>query len=217
MWQSALPPESMLLSGSRAGAQYGWPVSLVPGLLEQANIQGLACDGGTFQFRAPTATMEMYWLQTTVSPPAEDEGSAYVQRANRETLQQFRQILEITDFLEEARCWPFLREAMARDAELNPLDLLVFVPGFSLRVTPLLQVQDIQVAANRTAFICARAPYPGYRLMAGAYTLLDRAHQQLMVLIVSEIDASTPQALQLSLATHDPMANSRTAAAGASR
>lgn len=113
----------------RAG-EPAWSIRDLPSILQEAESLGLACVGGTFQFRTENHTAEMYWLSTETAPRATSESwPDYCKRAREETSRQVEAIMTSTDFQAEAKNWkPILSQLELEDS--NAADYLVFVASF---------------------------------------------------------------------------------------
>lgn len=114
---------------SLRGNEYAWAPSAFPHVLKSAEALGLACLGGQFQFRTPDATCEMYWLNADATDRLVDEPwSAYVARSSAEVSSAFSALLQSTDFVAEAQCWPDVPELSGVGA--SPEQYLCFVAYF---------------------------------------------------------------------------------------
>ena len=111
------------------GNEYAWRPHDFPAIAARAQELGYACLGGQFQFRAPGATCEMYWLNADPDERMPDESWAdYSTRSCDQTVDRFKRVLSGTDFLAEAHRWsdvPQLAGPMA-----SPLEYLCFVAYF---------------------------------------------------------------------------------------
>jgi len=109
----------------------GWRIADFPNVLKSATQHRLACIGGQFQFRGPIGTAEMYWLNVDSSPRgAKEEWIAYVERANAEVMTTFEKLVQKTDFIQEARDWKHIVEAMDSGRISDPTQHLFFVAYF---------------------------------------------------------------------------------------
>jgi hypothetical protein len=102
-------PTSVIKKASVRGDEYAWKLSDVEEAINAGRAAGLANVGGQAQFRVPDGTCEMYWLCVTAKPRGQYESwSQYVERSANEVLGQVREIIEKTNFREEAMKWPML-------------------------------------------------------------------------------------------------------------
>ncbi|MGC2640031.1 MAG: hypothetical protein WA294_22830 [Acidobacteriaceae bacterium] len=122
-------PAELVAGASVRGNEYGWPPTEFPDAAQRAELLGYACVGGQFQFRAAVGTCEMYWLSadSTKRLPTED-WPAYCARSRAEVLDKFHQIIDQTDFAQEAMQWPILKGEVNRGLDI--LSALVFVAYF---------------------------------------------------------------------------------------
>lgn len=110
--------------------EYAWPIDTLPAILKEAEATGMACVGGTFQFRAEKATAEMYWLTTQTSPRLDGETwSDFCKRAREETMLQVDAIMNTTDFEAEAKSFRAIEDHL-RSFGLKAKDCLVFFATF---------------------------------------------------------------------------------------
>jgi hypothetical protein len=138
-------PRELIDGGSLRGKEYAWDPSTFPHILARAETLGLACLGGQFQFRAPDATCEMYWLNADAADRLPDEAwGSYVARSTAEVRSAFNMLLKSTDFVAEALRWSDVPELSGTDA--SPEQYLCFVayfiperaaPNNSFKPTPL--------------------------------------------------------------------------------
>ncbi|RYE72328.1 MAG: hypothetical protein EOO81_03655 [Oxalobacteraceae bacterium] len=123
-----LPSELTERADSR-GNEFAWRPQDFPAIAVKARELGYGCLGGQFQFRAPGATCEMYWLN---ADPAERMGAEswadYSARSCTQTLDRFKRVVADTDFLAEARRWADVPQLAGPAA--SPLDYLYFVAYF---------------------------------------------------------------------------------------
>ena len=138
-------PSELTEGASLRGNEYAWVPDAFLGILARAEALGLACLGGQFQFRAPDATCEMYWLNADAADrlPAEP-WDAYVARSTTEVRSAFTTLRQSTDFATEALRWSDVPELSGADA--SPEQYLCFVayfirerpaPNNSFKPTPL--------------------------------------------------------------------------------
>ena len=111
------------------GNEYAWRPQDFPAVIAKARELGFGCLGGQFQFRAPGATCEMYWLSADPDERMPGELWAdYSVRSCTQTADRFKLVLASTDFLAEARRWPDVPQLA--DPAASPLDHLCFVAYF---------------------------------------------------------------------------------------
>jgi len=138
-------PSELTEGASLRGNEYAWAPDSFPRILARAEELGLACLGGQFQFRAPDATCEMYWLNADAADRLPDEPwGAYVARSSSEVRAAFTTLRQATDFTAEARRWSDVPQLSGADA--SPEQYLCFVayfiperpaPNNSFKPTPL--------------------------------------------------------------------------------
>lgn len=88
---------------------------------------GMACLGGTFQFRTPLHTIEMDRLRMETSDRLVGEPWAdYCQRTRAEMVEQVDSLLKATDF--EAETHRFRMNDYLREHGRTALEFLVFCP-----------------------------------------------------------------------------------------
>lgn len=122
-------PAGLAEGATLAGNEYAWGVADFPKALRRAVDLGYACLGGQFQFRAPRATCEMYWLDVESSERGGGEPWArYVERACEEVSAGFQKLIAETDFEKEARGWKTVPELSGPGAQ--PGRYLCFVAYF---------------------------------------------------------------------------------------
>ncbi len=122
-------PSELTEEASLRGNEYAWTPSAFPHVLASAEAFGFACLGGQFQFRTPDATCEMYWLNADATDRLVDEPwSTFVARSCEEVSSAFSALLQSTDFLAEAQCWPDVPELSGAGA--SPEQYLCFVAYF---------------------------------------------------------------------------------------
>jgi len=138
-------PNELAEGASLRGNEYAWAPDAFPAILARAEDLGFACLGGQFQFRAPGATCEMYWLNADAADRLPEEPwDAYVARSSAEVRSAFTTLRQSTDFATEALRWSDVRELSGADA--SPEQYLCFVahfiherpaPNNSFKPTPL--------------------------------------------------------------------------------
>jgi hypothetical protein len=122
-------PAELTESASLRGNEYAWSPEAFPMVLAKAEALGFACLGGQFQFRAPGATCEMYWLNADAEDRLPHEPwSAYVSRSSTEVRSAFHALIKSTDFLAEAQRWSGVPELCGDQA--TPMKYLCFVSYF---------------------------------------------------------------------------------------
>ena len=122
-------PNELTEGAELRGREYSWRPKEFPTVIRRAQELGYGCLGGQFQFRAPGATCEMYWLNADPDQRAPDEKWAtYAARPCSQTLDRFERVLASTDFFAEARRWEGVPELTGPTA--SPLDYLCFVAYF---------------------------------------------------------------------------------------
>jgi hypothetical protein len=121
-------PAEIAEGATVSGNEYGWTPAAFPHALKKACSLGYACLGGQFQFRAPRATYEMYWLDADPDDRGTHEPWAGFQRRScQQTLERYERRLAETDFVAEGRRLKTLLELSGSD---DPLDYLCFVAYF---------------------------------------------------------------------------------------
>jgi hypothetical protein len=124
-------PDSILSRATPSGQEHGWSIADFPDVLDEAANLGFACLGGQFQFLLPDGTCEVYWLNADSTPRLPNETwRDYVFRAARQVRDAFTRICAETDFIQQARDWPFLRDKLA-DPHFDVLKHLIFVAYFN--------------------------------------------------------------------------------------
>jgi hypothetical protein len=122
-------PSELVAKASRRGNEFAWCPSDFPAVLSRAEELGLACLAGQFQFRAPEATCEMYWLSADPTDRLPGESwQAYLSRSISEVRVKFSSLLQSTDFGTEALRWPDVPELSGVGAQ--PEKYLCFVAYF---------------------------------------------------------------------------------------
>lgn len=122
-------PSEFIAGATLCGNEYGWPIALFPGALQNAEALKYACIGGQFQFRVEEGIYEMYWLSADSEDRKTDESWIdYCQRSCQEVLEGFQKILAVTDFRKEASQWELLNAKMNAGADIG--QSLVFVAYF---------------------------------------------------------------------------------------
>jgi len=122
-------PAELTEGASLRGNEYAWSPDDFPEVLAKAEGVGFACLGGQFQFRAPEATCEMYWLNADAGDRLPHEPwSAYVSRSSTEVRSAFDALIKSTDFAAEAQRWADVPELCS--AETAPTKYLCFVSYF---------------------------------------------------------------------------------------
>ena len=122
-------PAELTNGASVRGKEFAWDIDSFPGVLAAAQHLGFGCLGGQFQFRAPGATCEMYWLSADPDQRADGESwPDYSARSCRQVLERFNARLASSNFVEEAARWPDIAELAGPTAE--PLKYLCFVAYF---------------------------------------------------------------------------------------
>lgn len=121
-------PSELTEGASLRGNEYAWAPDAFPSILARAEALELACLGGQFQFRAPGATCEMYWLNADAADRLPNEPWAdYVARSSAEVCSAFT-LRQSTDFVAEALRWSDIHELSGADA--SPEQYLCFVAYF---------------------------------------------------------------------------------------
>ncbi|MCW5868909.1 MAG: hypothetical protein KIS61_16720 [Candidatus Eremiobacteraeota bacterium] len=110
------------------GGEYAWSISAWRAVLAQAESLGMACLGGTFQFRTPLHTIEMYRLRMETSDRSAGEPWAdYCQRTRAEMIGQVDGILKATDFEAEAHKFRTLSDYLRKNGRTG-MEFLAFCP-----------------------------------------------------------------------------------------
>ena len=113
------------------GREFSWRLEDFPAVLAKARSLGYGCLGGQFQFRAPSGTCEMYWLNADSEERRPGEPwSEFAAHSCSEVLERFNALVATTDFLAEAKRWFNVPEISG--PETQPLDYLCFVAYFVL-------------------------------------------------------------------------------------
>jgi hypothetical protein len=93
------------------GNEYAWGLTDFPNAVRRAAGLGYACLGGQFQFRTPSGTCEMYWLDADSSERKPGEPwPRYAERSCEEGFAAFEEIIKATDFSLEVGKWPTVPE-----------------------------------------------------------------------------------------------------------
>jgi hypothetical protein len=122
-------PSELTEGAELRGNEYAWSPSAFPSILAKAKSLGFGCLGGQFQFRAPGATCEMYWLNPDPDPRAPDEDwSEFSARSCDQVLVRFQELLNSTDFAAEGKRWSNVPALSGPEAE--PLQHLCIVAYF---------------------------------------------------------------------------------------
>ena len=122
-------PNELTANADLRGNEYAWSIDDFPYVIAKAKALGFGYLGGQFQFRAPGATCEMYWLNADPDERVLDEPwPDFSSRSCMQTLDRFKQLLAGTDFLAEARRWADVPKLSGAGAE--PLRYLCFVAYF---------------------------------------------------------------------------------------
>jgi hypothetical protein len=122
-------PSDLTKGASLRGHEYAWPLDAFPAVLAQAQLLGLACLGGQFQFRTPDSICEMYWLNADSADRSPDEAwDRYVARSCGEVLSAFTTLASATNFNVEASRWSAVPELSGMSA--TPEQYLCFVADF---------------------------------------------------------------------------------------
>lgn len=110
--------------------EYGWKMEDVEDAIQAAVEANLAILGGQPQFQTSFATCEAYWLNYDSQNRRVGESWAeYVKRSSEEVRSIFKMVQERTDYLEEARAWPILKEKIEMES-WDPITALVFLLYF---------------------------------------------------------------------------------------
>jgi hypothetical protein len=132
MKRAFMLPAEIAEGANLSGNEYGWSPAAFPHALKKACTLGYACLGGQFQFRAPKATYEMYWLNADPDERgAEESWEEFQLRSCVQTLERYERRLAETDFVAEGHRLRTLLELSAPEDE--PLDYLCFVAYFRSR------------------------------------------------------------------------------------
>ena len=170
-------PSELKEEASLRGNEYAWAPSAFPHVLARAEALGLACLGGQFQFRAPDATCEMYWLNADAADRLPDEPwNSYVARATAEVRSAFSALVQSTDFAAEALRWSDVPELSGADA--SPEQYLCFVAYFiPERLAPNQRFKPRRPFASRQPCRFARQTQLQHpSLVAGANDPVRRSH-----------------------------------------
>jgi hypothetical protein len=122
-------PSDLTEGASLRGHEYAWPLDAVPAVLAKAQLLGLGCLGGQFQFRTPDSICEMYWLNAdSVDRSLDEPWDRYVTRSCSEVLSAFTALASSTNFHFEASRWSAVPELSGLGA--TPEQYLCFVADF---------------------------------------------------------------------------------------
>ena len=99
-------PSEVLEGSVLRGNEYAWTPESFPVALERAEVHGLECLGGQFQFHLNDGICEMYWLSADAQERLVGESWAdYCRRSCSEVREKFQHIISNTDFSKEASGW----------------------------------------------------------------------------------------------------------------
>ena len=123
-------PKQILSCASLSGYEYAWKPSDIPLVFEAARQARVANLGGQLQFRLPSATCELYWIETTAHERQETESwDDFVERSYAECTTQFQQLIHEYDFVAEGiKSFPFLADLHTSGVALS--DYVYFVVYF---------------------------------------------------------------------------------------
>jgi hypothetical protein len=106
----AFDPEGNLSSelrdlAVRSGNEWGWPLHLIPRVIDEAEELNLLSLGGQLQFLLPAGTCECYWVSVEAlqDEPGGLDWSARVAFAATNARHQFEGIKQRYDFIAEGR------------------------------------------------------------------------------------------------------------------
>ena len=122
-------PSELTEGADLRGNEFAWRPDAFPKVLAKAKTMGFGCLGGQFQFRTPTSTCEMYWLNPDPDERTSTESwEVFAPKSCDQTLVRVEAMLRETDFSQEALRWTNAPELASADS--NPLQYLCFVAYF---------------------------------------------------------------------------------------
>lgn len=135
-------PKSILDKAIKSTNEFGWTQEDFLEVIEAAKKTKLAVIGGQVQYVFPDGTCELYWLSyDSAGRQINEPWSIYCERTAKECLENFYQLIAITNIEKEAVTnFPFLADKKKSGVDIGKF--LAFILYFDDKETDLFEKQQ---------------------------------------------------------------------------